>query len=490
MLALVRPTYDRRMGPERRILCRAMLVACVVVLLAPGATRAAAPPPDEATWLYQPDQVAKIDLTLPAPSRKALAEDSDEYVRGTFRLTRQNGQTYGPLTIGVKLKGHTSFRSLAGKAAFKLKFGEFVEDQRFQGLKTLVLNNMLQDASMLHEVLAYEAFRAAGLVAWRTGYAFVRVNGQAYGVYLNLESPDDVALKRWYPTTTHLYEGGLGVDTFRGAAPRFGLEEGDEDNLKDLEALIAAVRGWRNVDAVADLAQMTRYWAVEKYIGHWDGYSGRRTPNNFYLHSDAAGRFTMLPWGTDQTWEWRGGYGDPGGLMFNRCLANASCLALYRQAVDEVRATLNALDLPGLASRTAAVLAPWQRKDPRQESSARERQRSVAALQRFLVARRTDTAWRSAAPARVTVRTRVLRGGRVRFSGSVVPRHDGKRVLIQRRGEKRYVTIGEAKLTRASSARSAYAVTLRGLKRGRYRVYLPPDDEHLAATQYVTLTLP
>ena len=44
---------------------------------------------------------------------------------------------------------------------------------------------------------------------------------------------------------------------------------------------------------------MTRMWAVERYLGHWDGYT---TKNNYYLVSDPSGRFQMLPWGTDQTW--------------------------------------------------------------------------------------------------------------------------------------------------------------------------------------------
>ena len=45
-------------------------------------------------------------------------------------------------------------------------------------------------------------------------------------------------------------------------------------------------------------------WAVEKYVGHIDGYSGRGPgrPNNYYLHATRPGRFRMLPWGTDQTW--------------------------------------------------------------------------------------------------------------------------------------------------------------------------------------------
>jgi hypothetical protein len=57
-------------------------------------------------------------------------------------------------------------------------------------------------------------------------------------------------------------------------------------------------------ERTADLGEMTRMWAGEQYIGHWDGYSvrtGVNWPNNYYLHSDEAGRFSMLPTGIDQT---------------------------------------------------------------------------------------------------------------------------------------------------------------------------------------------
>ena len=142
------------------------------------------PPPDPA-WLFDPGSVHVIDLTLPQATIDALDASpvpTEDYYDATFSLTRSGGQTYGPLAVGVRLKGGVfGFRSLAGKAAFKLKFNHSVAGQRFQGLKRLTLNSMVQDGSMVHETLAYTAFRAMGVPAPRTGYAFVRVNGEDYG---------------------------------------------------------------------------------------------------------------------------------------------------------------------------------------------------------------------------------------------------------------------------------------------------------------------
>ena len=61
--------------------------------------------------------------------------------------------------------------------AFKIKFDKYVEGQSFLGLEKMTLNNMVQDPSMIHEVLAYAIFRAFDVPCPRTGYATLRVNG-------------------------------------------------------------------------------------------------------------------------------------------------------------------------------------------------------------------------------------------------------------------------------------------------------------------------
>lgn len=239
------------------------------------------------------------------------------------------------------------------------------------------------------------------------------MNDEDYGVYVNVETPDDVMLPRWFDSTQHLYEGEplyedlpeceAGIDVSPGNAGAFSVDEGDEDDLSDLEALIAAVNDdggdWSDrVDALADLRQMTRMWAVERYIGHWDGYSGPmpscNQPNNYYLHSDAAGRFTMLPWGTDKTWFRRLPFDGNSALMFNGCLNDASCFSLYRDAVRDVRSRVLELDLDSRAAGLAALLEPWQEQDPRREYSLEEIEATVALTRDFLAVRPGDAeAW-------------------------------------------------------------------------------------------------
>jgi CotH kinase protein/Lamin Tail Domain len=360
------------------------------------------PTDDLAAWLYDPTQVVGIHLELPPESIDALNADPDTYVDGQFSLTAP-GASYGPLAVGVRLKGSATFRPLDGKSAFKVKFNHSVPGQRFLGMKHLTLNNLLEDPSNVHETLAYESFRAMGIPASRTGYADVRVNDDEFGLYLNIETMDDVALRRWFETTQHLYEGELSVDVLPGEETSFEVDEGSETDLSDLQNLIAAVNApsppdWSDqVAPVADLSEMTRMWAVEKYISHWDGYAGPDGdywPNNYFLHSDGSSLFTILPWGSDQTFSQHISFDGSAGTMFDHCLADQSCAAAYKSAVLRTRQTLAGLDLDGQVTALASELAPWQASNARSEYTEQDIADAVAATRDFIATRPADLdAW-------------------------------------------------------------------------------------------------
>lgn len=384
---------------------------------------------DPAEAIYDPSTVVFIDLTLSAAEEAKLEAEPGEYVKGTFSMTRSSdgtpsGEEPAPVApvrpVEVRLKGNVggSFRPLTGKAAFKLKFKKA---DAFLGLRKMTLNNMVQDPSMVHETLAYAAFRSAGVPASRTGFAYVRVNGEDFGLYLDLENLDDIGLTRLFGSfddeIQHLYEGEKGHDVTPGGASAFEVDEGSETDRKDLEALIGAVNGsgadpWSSrVAPHADLAEMTKMWAVEKYIDHWDGYSGHAIPglrpNNYYLYSEPSGRFQMLPWGTDQTWIPTIGVGTPGrevtfdgdgGVLFDKCLEDPACFRAYWEALGELKSEIDGLDPTALAEGTADLLAPWQaeeRAHGRAESDAGEVEDGVGETLDYIAARPAEAdKWR------------------------------------------------------------------------------------------------
>lgn len=390
----------------------ALLVAALLSAL-PAAAFA-----DEAEQIYQPNAMVEIDLSLSAEAEKSLEEEPGEDVKGTFSAWLTDGTPGGSKTeltsahpVEVHLKGHVggSFRPLTGKAAFKLKFKK---TERFLGLRKLTLNNMVEDPSMVHEALAYSLFRAAEVPASRTGFAYLRVNGEDFGVYLDLETLDETSLARLYGAgnTLHLYEGEYGADVDAEGVPKFEMDEGEEPRT-DLEALAAAVAATSpsfsaRLAGLADLDEMTRMWAVEKYVSHWDGYSGEEAankPNNYYLHSDLSGLFQMLPWGTDNTWqiERRIDFDGPGGLLFNGCLGEAECFGRYVAALQALQGQVAALDPDALAASTAALLKPWQEleeaESTRGERDVAEIEAAVAEVRRYIAERPGElAAWLAA----------------------------------------------------------------------------------------------
>ena len=153
-------------------------------------------------------------------------------------------------------------------------------------------------------------------------------------------------------------------------------------------------------------------WAVEKYVGQYDGYTSGESPfqpNNYYLYSDPSGRFQMLPWGTDETWQEKNHLDfDTGhGLMFSHCLDDAACVATYRDALSVSCGAIGAANLDALAASTAALLAPWQQLEQgngaRHEHDPGEIADGVSETRDFIASRPAEAAEFLGAPCHTTL---------------------------------------------------------------------------------------
>jgi len=354
----------------------------------PGAANR--PPVDLSAQLFDPANLLRIDISASEEALEQLRAEPREYVPAQIRVVDDDGPA-GPIAGRFRIKGRAgSFRQLDQKSAFKVRF-----DERFRGLKRLTLNNLVQDASMLHEWTAYTIFRALDVPAPRVGYAFVTVNGEPYGLYANIESPDDVFLGRWFPSTAHLYEGAYGQDLFEGHIDNLEADAGDPADREDLEALVDTLEGhpedfYAASAPLVDWPRVLRMMAAEIYIGHWDGYASTR--NNYYFHFDAGGRVTLLPWGTDQTFGARLGLHEGAGRLMQMCMVDGDCRADYDEALADVAGTVAALELPPLIRGLARHLRPWAGQDPRRAYGLGQIDGSVNATIDFLAARARDVA--------------------------------------------------------------------------------------------------
>jgi hypothetical protein len=356
---------------------------------------------EDYAFLYDPLVVNRVDLQVPEASRVALAADwyqgpdpgqsnqvSWQLATASFSVLRNGVQeTVGPYQVGIHFKGGWgSRRNWDSKPSFKIKMNWIVPGQRLFGLKELTLNNEVQDASMLHETVAYRLARLSGLQAPRTGYMNVFVdfmndgtgNPVNYGLHLNIETYNKQLFKRYGIETTHSYEGAYWDDLINGQYELMQMHDGDTSNRNDLAAVSAINSAattnavwYSQITTVVDMKQLVLDWAIERYTEHWDSYSWT-IRNNYFVNFDQDGMMTMHPWGMDQTW----GSSQvtmldvPGvGLMFQRCVALDSCLALYQNAVRRVHKTALDNNMLGFVDEVHSAIYPAIVADTRKPTS-------------------------------------------------------------------------------------------------------------------------
>ncbi len=323
---------------------------------------------------FDPLGRTRVEIELPQPSLDGLAALPYEHVPARVRLAAGGAAPSEWYEVGLHIKGRAgSFRTLDAKSALRIDTNRLRPGQDIDGLKNLTLNNMVQDQSIVHEAATYALFRELGVPAPRLGYAWVTVNGADYGLYLFLETYDDVWLSENFAGTTHLYEGLYGQDLYPEYTGEIDAEEGDPFDRSDYTAIILALDAaaafpdelMPRTEALIDWDQVTLVMATELYVGHWDGYASTR--NNWYIHTDPQGVMRLLPWGVDQTW----GYDHPlhqgGGRLFQACMADRDCRTLYDTQIGRVLEAVDRLDLPTFVQNVYAAQRPALEADPRKE---------------------------------------------------------------------------------------------------------------------------
>ena len=306
------------------------------------------------------------------------------------------GRTYGQ--IGVRLKGQNSFQPIDMKPSLRLHIDKYNDDARFFGLKDMTLNNMDNDLSMMHERLAYYVARQAGIPASRATHALLTINGQFYGLYLNLETVKKKMVGRWFANDTGSLFEATDVDFAPSYVSQFALEAGPDDRTMltglanaltnpSADAAIAAAGNFANMD------QFRRFWAMCSLIGQFDSFPFSAPGDDFLVYADPTSqRLSFIPWGMDETFY--SGSLNPttitSSVMARKCLDSPACFQAY---VDEVWALQTMTESIGLAAerdRVIAQIAPHVAADLRKPYTNEQVAESQGALYWFIHERRAN----------------------------------------------------------------------------------------------------
>jgi len=370
------------MGRPARL---ALLLAAAVAT--PGGCRCdadASQPGSRPEDFYALRVLPTFEIDLAPGARQALAAAPREWVKARFRY---RGETWDQ--VAVRLKGHRSMRTLDQKPSFKVEFDRYVK-QRFLGLRSITLNGMVEDPTLVREALGYRLYREVGVPAPDTGYAQVTLDGQPLGLYLLVESVDQEFLdRRFGDHHGDMYEGEYGCDLYPEDVAGLETEVHGEDR-RALAALVDAAGGpTGGLMARLDRSALD-YLAVSALIGDFDGY---RHSHNYRLYRDPeVERWFFIPWGIDRTFYKRLDPFDSNGVVARRCFADRDCRVAYLRELERVLAVADKLNLKMGVDVLGSFVAEATASDPRRPYSPERTARARAHLKKFLAQRAHDVA--------------------------------------------------------------------------------------------------
>ena len=144
--------------------------------------------------IFGQDQVVTIELDFPeADFYSELVNEyngDQNYITADLTLTDATG-TYSMDSVGIRLKGNSSFGHPGQKKSFKIDFNKFISGQNYDGLKKLNFSNGFKDPSVIREKVFFDVSRIAGVPAPRASFANVIFNGEPWGFYTIVEQIDD-----------------------------------------------------------------------------------------------------------------------------------------------------------------------------------------------------------------------------------------------------------------------------------------------------------
>jgi spore coat protein H len=241
----------------------------------------------------------------------------EHYLENTYYTADLLWRNLRVRNVGIRSRGVAS-RS-GTKPALRVDFDRYTTGQRFVGLQSLVLKNLWQDGSMMHEPLAMSLMARLGQPAPREAFCRLFINNEYQGLYVIVESVDTSFLQRSYGESAgYLFSYQLG-EAFHGEdlgddfAPYKALFEAQTHEREADSILYAPIRTlfrevnqdvdavWRErVEQYIDLAQFVTEAGMEAFLAENDGLLGATGMNNFYLYRPAdSNRHRVIPWDKD-----------------------------------------------------------------------------------------------------------------------------------------------------------------------------------------------
>ncbi|MHA2367103.1 MAG: CotH kinase family protein, partial [Candidatus Hodarchaeales archaeon] len=284
--------------------------------------------------LFSTEKIHDIDIVIQEDYIFDMIYRKKDDSRWTERIYMPADVTideYSMDNTGFRIRGN--YNRFYPKDSFKLKFSETEmylgdgiyknfpenENRRFFGLRRLNLRAAPTDFSLMNEATGYQIYKTLGYpcprVSWGRLYITetdtdgnIVIPRKYNGMYLITEDIDKTFLNYNFKNPNgNLYktsdipaslEFQPDLKNYKTSDGRriYELRTNEiQDDYSDLEVFIDSINfNWSNIQNVANMTLLAKYFAVSNFIGNWDDYVF--LPHNYFLYSDPNYGFVFLPW--------------------------------------------------------------------------------------------------------------------------------------------------------------------------------------------------
>lgn len=346
--------------------------------------------------VFRDDMVPRVDITIHPDTLNWIYEhvESNQEFRADFLFTTDTlAETMEE--VGFRLRGNTS--RVSQKKSFKISFNTFQPGRKFYGLEKLNLNGEHNDPSIIRSKVCWDLYRNFGVPGARANHVEVYINGNFYGLYIQVEHIDEEFMEsRFENKDGNLFKCLWPSDLDdRGSNPNdYKHMQGDRrvydlstntlaDDYTDLAEFITKLNHLPNNDFACEMESYynvldyLRVIALDVFTGNWDGPIYNK--NNFYLyHNTLSDRMEYIPYDLDNTLgiDWIGRdwpnrhiydwckHGEPRPI-YNRMMENDKLREIYTQYMAELLSEeYTGAELINEINRIKQMITPYVENDP------------------------------------------------------------------------------------------------------------------------------
>jgi spore coat protein CotH len=380
---------------------RGLTLATIAWLLAAGLAGA-----QTSADLFDPDTLQEVRLFI---NSRDLLQLRERFTEDRYFAADLEWRSIRVRNAAVRNKGLATRNPT--KLGLRIEFDHYTTGQRFLGMRSLLLDNLWTDPSMVRERVSMAFFTRLGQAAPRESFCRLFINNVLQGVYALVEDVDSTFVSRTiddgfgylheYRFVTPYFGEFLGEDleAYKSRfAPRSHDGESDSAQYGPIRDMFRAINQadaatWESaVDPLLDLSQFVTHVAIETFLAENDGILGAAGMANFYLYRPSNSfrhrlivvdkdttffdvRFSVLT-RTDEN------------AIFRQAFAVPRLRTLYLQVLEDC-ARAAAVD-GWLEAEIARALAPIEaavREDPRKQFSNDDFDQTTASMREFARAR-------------------------------------------------------------------------------------------------------